>query len=181
MAANAQVKYLWDDILYPSFYSAIRGTIYGHITRDNIDAQCYDLAVKAIATFNQKWPRVSLDYETFYAIRKDENKEVLDLVDEDVEGAIKHGYFLNEITQEEIELLVAWMTYYWGKYWLSNADNFSEIYTSSEIKTYSRANAIDKWTKLVQFYRDEVRDLEDRYSRINAERRPSIGDINTED
>lgn len=73
------------------------------------------------------------------------------------------------------------MTYYWGKYWLSNADNFSEIYTSSEIKTYSRANAIDKWTKLVQFYRDEVRDLEDRYSRINAERRPSVGDINTED
>ena len=48
------------------------------------------------------------------------------------------------------------------------------------IKTYSRANAVDKNTKLMDQYRTYARDLETRYSRVNASRGASIGDINNE-
>ena len=72
------------------------------------------------------------------------------------------------------------MKVYWVEQLLSNADNFEDIYTDSNIKTYSRANAVDKNTKLMDQYRTYARDLETRYSRVNAFRGASIGDINNE-
>lgn len=63
---------------------------------------------------------------------------------------------------------------------LSNADNFEDIYTDSNIKTYSRANAVDKNMKLMAQYREYANELEMRYSRVNSQRAPSIGDINNE-
>ena len=73
------------------------------------------------------------------------------------------------------------MKFYWAEMQVSNADNFVEMYADSNIKTYSKANAIDKFTKLMDTYRTYARSVEDRYSRINALRRPSIGDINTDE
>nr|DAG15751.1 MAG TPA: hypothetical protein [Caudoviricetes sp.] len=72
------------------------------------------------------------------------------------------------------------MKVYWVEQLLSNADNFEDIYTDSNIKTYSRANAVDKNTKLMDQYRTYARDLETRYSRVNTSRGASIGDINNE-
>ena len=54
-----------------------------------------------------------------------------------------------------------------------------DIYTDANIKTYSRANAVDKNIKLMAEYREYARELENRYSRVNSEQRPSIGDINS--
>ena len=52
------------------------------------------------------------------------------------------------------------------------------MYTDANIKTFSRANAVAQNTKLMAEYRNYARDLENRYSRINNEHRPSLGDIN---
>ena len=77
----------WDDILYPSFRATIRGEYYGIITQDDLDEECYHLACRAISTF--KFPKISLDYETFYAIRQDDNtlKKLMKTISE----AIPHG------------------------------------------------------------------------------------------
>lgn len=165
----------WDDILYPSFRATIRGEYYGIISEDDIDEECFHLAERAIATF--KFPKVSTDYETFYAIRTEDNTlEEVDL--EDYPEAIQHGVFLNDLTYAEIEVLIAWMKVYWCENQISNADNFEDMYTDANIKTYSRANAVDKNLKLLAEYRKYARDLETRYSRVTSARKPSLGEIN---
>lgn len=73
------------------------------------------------------------------------------------------------------------MKFYWAELQISNADNFEELYTDSNIKTYSRANAVEKNTKLMGEYRSYARELENRYSRVNSECAPSLGDINEDE
>lgn len=167
----------WDDVLYPQFRSFIRGEYYGIISQDNLDEDCYYLACRAINAF--KFPKISTDYTTFYAVRVDGN--ILQEADEsDTElNPIPHAYFNNDITFAEIDIIIAWMKVYWCEQQISNADNFEEIYTDANIKTYSRANAVDKNMKLMAEFRDYAKDLENRYSRVTQERKPSLGDINS--
>ena len=73
------------------------------------------------------------------------------------------------------------MKVYWCENQISNADNFEDMYTDVNIKTYSRANAVDKNMKLMAEYREYARELENRYSRVNDERKPSFGDINEDE
>ena len=168
----------WDNILYPSFRATIRGEYYGVVSREFVDEECFHLAERAVSTF--KFPRISTDYKIFYAMRdKDGNLEEVD--PEEYPEAIPHAYLLNELSYSEIEILIAWMKVYWCENQISNADNFEEVYTDSQIKTYSRANALDKYTKLMAEFRDYARDLETRYSRTSAERKPTIGDINSDE
>lgn len=54
------------------------------------------------------------------------------------------------------------------------------MYTDANIKTYSRANAVDKNLKMLDQYREYARELENRYSRVNTSALPSLGDINNE-
>ncbi len=61
---------------------------------------------------------------------------------------------------------------------MSNADNFEDIYTDVNIKAFSRANAVDKNTRLAAEYRKQAKDLETNYSRVSIERKPTIGEIN---
>ena len=157
------MKY-WDEVLYPSFRSFIRGQIYGVMSQDDLDQECYDLAVRAIAAF--KFPRISTDYKTFYAIRDPESGVLNEVAEGD-----------EHFAAAEIEVLIAWMKVYWCELQISNADNFEDMYTDSNIKTYSRANAVDKNLKLMAQFRDYARDLENRYSRTKG-LQPTIGNVN---
>ena len=165
----------WDDILYPSFRATIRGEYYGIVTEDLIDEECYNLARRAIAAF--KFPKVSTTYTTFYAVRNEQGELVVTTLEENP-NAIPHAYFNEEVGYAEIEILIAWMKVYWCETLISNADNFEDIYTDANIKTYSRANAVDKNMKLMAEYRKYARELENRYSRVNQDGKPAIGDIN---
>ena len=167
----------WDDLLYPSFRATIRGEYYGIITQDDIDEECFHLATRAISTF--KFPKISTEYVTFYAIR-DKDNNLVEVSLAEYPDAIKHGYFVNDLTQAEVDVLIAWMKVYWCENQISNADNFDDIYTDANIKTYSRANAVDKNTKLLADYRAYAQELETRYSRVNNTGKSSIGDINDE-
>lgn len=167
----------WDDILYPSFRATIRGEYYGVVSQDFVDEELYNLACRAIVAF--KFPKISTDYTTFYAIREDANtiREVAK-EDEDFNQAIPHAYFNNTLTYAEIEIILAWMKVYWCENQISNADNFYEIYTDANIKTYSRANLIDKNIKLMDTFRKNARELETTYSRVSTTRTPTLGSVN---
>lgn len=168
----------WDDVLYPSFRAIIRGEYYGYISQDDMDEECFYLAKRAVATF--KFPRISTDYITFYAIRDSEGN--LEEVGEgEYPEAILHGYFENDLTSAELEILIAWMKVYWCEKQISNADNFEDMYTDANIKTFSRANAVDKNMKLMAEFRDYARRLETDYSRTSASRTPTIGDVNSDE
>jgi len=165
----------WDEVLYPSFRSIIRGEYYGIVSEDFIDEECFNLAQRAISTF--KFPKVSLDYKIFYAIRNHAG-ELEEVELEDYPDAVPHAFFYEDLGFDEIQVLIAWMKVYWCENLISNADNFEDIYTDANIKTYSRANAVDKNMKLMAEYRKYARELENRYSRVNNERKPAMGDIN---
>ena len=194
----------WDDILYPNFISTIRGQYYGVISRDSLDEECYNYAVRAVAAF--KFPRIDTSFTTFYAIREKDANGVENNILNEVDpafypDAVPHAYFNNDLTAAEIEVIIAWMKVYWCETQLSNADNFEDLYTDANIKTFSRANAVDKNTNLMKMYRENARDLENRYSRIYVDtvtetsvdgnglttvkttksRTPSIGRINEEE
>ena len=70
------------------------------------------------------------------------------------------------------------MKVYWCDRLMSNSNNYEDIYTDSNIKTFSKANAIDKWIKQYSTYRTDARELEEHYSRVNTSKRPAVGDIN---
>ena len=94
----------WDNILYPSFRATIRGEYYGVISQDDIDEECFHLAERAIAAF--KFPKISTEYETFYAVRNADN-ELEEVDPEEFPEAVKHGYFINDLSYAEIEILIA--------------------------------------------------------------------------
>jgi len=73
------------------------------------------------------------------------------------------------------------MKVYWAEMQISNADNFEELYTDVNVKSYSRANATEKNMKLMAEYRAYARELENRYSRVNTSRAPSLGDVNEDE
>lgn len=164
----------WDETLFPPFLATIHGTYYGVISQDELDEECFNLAKRAIMAF--KFPKISTEYTIFYATR-DEDGELIEV---EPEQGIPHGRFINDLGNDEIEVLVAWMKVYWAEMQLSDADNYTDMYTDVNIKTFSRANAIEKNTSLLKEFRSYARDLETRYSRITTTRKPSIGDINEE-
>lgn len=165
----------WDEVIYPSFRASIRGDLYGIISRDEMDETCFHLTCRAISAF--KFPKISTEYEVFYAVRDENDPETLIETTSDNENAIPHGQFINDLTYAELEVILAWMKVYWCEQLLSNADNFEDIYTDSNIKTYSRANMVQQNVKLLDTYRKYARDLENRYSRtVNYQ--PTMGDIN---
>ena len=172
-----QVLWFWDDVLYPAFRATIRGEYYGTISRDAIDEECYYLAQRAVNAF--KFPKISTEYTTIYAIRISDDQ--LEEVDENNENAIPHAYFTHKLTSAEIDVLVAWMKVYWCENQISNADNFEELYTDANIKTFSRANAVDKNLKLLETYRKYAREMESTYSRVTSTRKASLGEINSDE
>ena len=178
----------FSEVLYKPFLSTIRGSYYGVINQDILDEECFNLARRAIAAF--KFPKKSLAYEVYYGIRQEDGsliytKENGEPIVETDDSAIPFARFIsNDVDYAEFEIIIAWMKVYWCENQISNADNFDDMYTDVNIKTFSRANAVDKNTKLMAEYRKYARDLENRYSRIQYEDGMNIsalGNINSDE
>lgn len=93
-------------MLYPAFVATIRGEYYGTITQDMLDEECYNLACRAVAAF--KFPKVSLDYETFYAIRDCESNTLKEVDPVRHPEAIPHAGFKDDrVSYAELEVIIA--------------------------------------------------------------------------
>lgn len=73
------------------------------------------------------------------------------------------------------------MKVYWIENLLSTTDDFEQIYTDSNIKTYSKANLLQQNLTRYETFLAQAHEMETRYSRVTATRAASIGDINEED
>lgn len=158
--------------------ATIRGTYYEVITQDELDEELYHIAVRAINTF--KFPHVSLDYKTFYAVRSNDDPNELIEVDENLVGSVPHGYFVNKITDKEIAVLLAWMKVYWIEEFMSSSDDFENVYTDSNLKTFSRANLIQQNETRYKDYVLRARETETNYSRT-TNYTPTLGGINSDE
>ena len=101
-----------------------------------------------IAIFRFKYPRVSLDIEQ---------------VDEENEPHTLQTYqFIEDLTNDEIQLLALYMKHEWVKRCIASWENIRQLYAD---KDFSQANHLDKLNKLEAAIQIEVRRAEGIYDR----------------
>ena len=110
-----------------------------------------------IAIFRFKYPRVSLERE-----------EIEDTTEQDQHG-LKTYQFVDDLTNDEIQLLALYMKHEWVKRCIASWENIRQLYAD---KDFSQANHLDKLNKLEAAIQVEVRRAEGIYDR-SREKRPA--------
>ena len=110
-----------------------------------------------MAIFRFKQPRISLEVE-----------EIDREMETEVDG-LKGYQFINNLTNDEIQLLALYMKHEWVKRCIASWENIRQLYSS---KDFSQANHLDKLNKLEAAIEVEVHKAEGIYDR-SREKRPA--------
>lgn len=105
-----------------------------------------------IAIFRFKYPRISLEIEE---------------VTQPGTGQLVKYQFVNDLTNDEIQLLALYMKHEWVKRCIASWENIRQLYTS---KDFSQANHLDKLIKLEAVINLEVHKAEGVYDRSRTKR-----------
>jgi len=108
-----------------------------------------------MAIFRFKYPRVDLAVE------------VLDSEDEDDDSRLHRYQFVNDLTNDEIQLLALYMKHEWVKRCIASWENIRQLYAD---KDFSQANHLDKLNKLEAAIALEVHKAEGIYDRSRKKR-----------
>ena len=108
-----------------------------------------------MAIFRFKYPRVDLAVE------------VLDSEDEDDDSRLHRYQFVNDLTNDEIQLLALYMKHEWIKRCIASWENIRQLYAD---KDFSQANHLDKLNKLEAAIALEVHKAEGIYDRSRKKR-----------
>ena len=110
-----------------------------------------------MAIFRFKYPRVSLEIE-----------EVDQDDDESLDSAkLKIYQFVNDLTNDEIQLLALYMKHEWVKRCINSWENIRQLYAD---KDFSQANHLDKLIKLEAAVSLEIHKAEGIYDRSRSKR-----------
>lgn len=115
---------LFSDV-YEAFLSRITDDMYMEFTVEETNAMMKELLLGAIPKF--EFPRVCLDYDASFA----------------VEG-VEVGAFVSKLSQEEINILAAYMVVEWVGQQLTSVENTRMKYSGSDFKIGSQANHLQK-------------------------------------
>ena len=105
-----------------------------------------------MAVFRFKYPRVSLEMEE---------------VEETDEHHLKKYQFVNDLTNDEIQMLALYMKHEWVKRCIASWENIRQLYAD---KDFSQANHLDKLNKLEAAINLEVHRAEGIYDRSRSKR-----------
>jgi len=108
-----------------------------------------------IAIFRFKYPRVSLE------------KEEIEPSNDDNPHELKMYQFVNDLTNDEIQLLALYMKHEWVKRCIASWENIRQLYAD---KDFSQANHLDKLNKLEAAIANDVRRAEGIYDRSRGKR-----------
>ena len=109
-----------------------------------------------MAIFRFKYPRINLDIE-----------EITDT--SDPFNHIPRFQFVNDLTNDEIQLLAMYMKHEWIKRCIASWENIRQLYAD---KDFSQANHLDKLNKLEAAVNDDIHAAEGIYDR-SREKRPA--------
>ena len=107
-----------------------------------------------MAIFRFKYPRVLLDTEQAY---------------ETIESKPQTMQFVNDLSNDEIQLLALYMKHEWVKRCIASWENIRQLYAD---KDFSQANHLDKLNKLESAIQLEIHRAEGIYDR-SREKRPA--------
>lgn len=111
-----------------------------------------------IAIFRFKYPRVSLE------------REEVEPSDNNNPHELKMYQFVNDLTNDEIQLLALYMKHEWVKRCIASWENIRQLYAD---KDFSQANHLDKLNKLEAAISTDVKRAEGIYDRSRG-KRPAI-------
>ena len=144
------------DILYSQFLSSISSYSLAKLADDEIQAELFNFANRAIANF--KFPKVELTYtlnETDYMY-----------------------YFDNNVSQRELNVIISHMKVAWIDYVISKEERFQSQYYDDNVKTFSMGNIVAQLNRLYETLLAKAKSDEYDYGRVNKEGKPRIGDLN---
>ena len=106
-----------------------------------------------IAIFRFKYPRIDLEVEA--------------MAQENLDSEEIQYQFVNDLTNDEIQLLALYMKHEWVKRCIASWENIRQLYAD---KDFSQANHLDKLNKLEAAIELEVRRAEGIYDRSRYKR-----------
>lgn len=142
--------------LYSQFLSTVRSYTLSELSDYEIQAELFNLANRAIANF--KFPKIKLDYQF------NETEQIHE--------------FVNDITQKELNVLLAHMKVAWIEEQISREEKFANQYYDSNVRTFSMGAMLAQLNRMNENFVEAARRAEYDYSRVATDGRPRIGDIN---
>ncbi len=141
-------------LVYDSFLSKITDDMYLELTELDTFRMLEQLLLSAIEKF--EFPRIDLTDYTLLEISNNEE-----------DGTIRYegGYFNNQLTHEEINILAVYMIVEWLSQQLASVENTRMKYSGSDFKFTSQANHMQKLLQLKKDYEREGFHLQRLYKR----------------
>jgi hypothetical protein len=142
-------------LVYDSFLSKITDDMYLELTELDTFRMLEQLLLSAIEKF--EFPRIDL---TDYTLLETSGNE-----EEDDTIKYEGGYFNNQLTHEEINILAVYMIVEWLSQQLASIENTRMKYSGSDFKFTSQANHMQKLLQLKKDYEREGFHLQRLYKR----------------
>ena len=130
----------WNNFLFPLFLSTLSSCTLASYTDEELRDELNNFAIRAIARF--RFPRIKMEYVF------------------DEEG---NGSFVNDITMNELEVIVCWMKVLWLEYQLSKERNYENLYADKDVKAFSSGNLIASIVKALDTFTTQARKIEEFY------------------
>ncbi len=147
------------DVIYSQFLTSVpeAGESLAHLTDSELKKELYNLAVPAIANF--KFPQVDLNY--------------IDQVD--VDGLVNNATFENNVTQKEINVILALMRVEWMQSIINRESRFEQYYFDANMRTHSQGAMLTQLNRRMEMLHKEARAAIFNYSRSRPD-----GSVNTD-
>jgi hypothetical protein len=146
--------------LYAQFLSSISSYTLSQLSDDEIQAELFNLASRAIAAF--KFPKVPL---TYVEVENPNTGEIMPTFNED-------------ISQKELNVLLAHMKVLWIEFQISKEERTINLYYDDNVRTFSAANMIAQLNRMYENFVIAAKRAEYDYGRVATDGKPRIGDIN---
>ena len=152
-------------VVYDSFLSKITDDMYLQLSELDTYRMLEELLLSAIEKF--EFPRINLtDYELGEIQDENDTYNGVESDNEDVEAVIySGGYFNNELTREEVNILAVYMIVQWISQQLASVENTRMKYSGSDFKFTSQANHMQKLLQMKKDYEREGFHLQRLYKR----------------
>ena len=150
--------------VYDNFLSRITEDMYMELTELDTFRLLEELLISAIPKF--EFPRVNINSYELEGIDDVEKYSGVESNHKEVNAIIYNdGYFLNSLTQEEINILSVYMVVEWLGQQLASIENTRLKYSGSDYKFTSQANHMSKVLALKKDYEREGFHLQRLYKR----------------
>lgn len=146
-------------IVYDSFLSKVTDDAYMEMSYEETLQILEDLLITAIQKF--QFPRVSLAHDLKKQVRKITHPGT----NEEVEVSEIVRVFLNELTEEQINILSTYMIVEWLGQQLASVELVRMKYSGADFKFTSQANHLAKLLSMKKDYQREGFHLQRLYSR----------------